>query len=202
MARFAFNRRFDEPPKLASPDTAAQEAARQEELWQERLATACAEAREEGHAAGFAEGRAEAQAASMLLAEQLKDRLSALFDAVDRQHEALERDATALALAAGEALAGAALQRLPHAGAEALIREALAEQFERPRLMLRLSPSDREPLEAFATSYALSMGYEGRLSFQTDPSLEPGDCIVEWADGGIGHRAATLRARVAALFEA
>ena len=36
-------------------------------------------------------------------------------------------------------------------------------------------------------------GFEGRLSIQPDAALAPGDCRIEWADGGV------IRDRAAAL---
>ena len=42
---------------------------------------------------------------------------------------------------------------------------------------------------------ARARGFEGRLVVLAEPAMAPGDCRIEWADGGVARdRAATLAA--------
>ena len=50
-----------------------------------------------------------------------------------------------------------------------------------------------EAAKAKLDEIAQARGFEGRLVVLSDPAMAPGDCRIEWADGGVSRdRAATL----------
>ena len=49
------------------------------------------------------------------------------------------------------------------------------------RVNVAIYPEARERIEALVRTH----GFEGRLVVLAEPEIEPGDCRVEWADGGM-----------------
>jgi len=138
-------------------------------------------------ATAYAEGQTsavvraeEAQAVALnLCAQAIRQALSSLA-AVAHVHRT---EAAGLALAAGKAIAGAALQRFPEAPAvEAL--SALARELESaPKVVVRLPVDDVGRLQAALEQAATRAGFPGRLAFSPEPGLEPAAFIFDWGDG-------------------
>jgi flagellar assembly protein FliH len=111
-------------------------------------------------------------------------RLSRGLDGVEAR---LEVEAVDVAVAIARKLAPALLEREPFAEIEALVRECFEQLASTPHIVVRVSDdiyaAVRDKLEAIARG----RGFEGRLAILSEHGLAPGDCRIEWADGGVNR---------------
>lgn len=156
------------------------------------LAAAEAEAYRNGFAAAEAEARADDQRRAAMALEQI----AAGFDRLNRELRAieanLETQAVEIALVTARKLAPELIAREPLAEIIALAGECFTHLVTTPHVVVRISETlyaqAREQLDAIAQSH----GFSGRLVVLAEPTIAPGDCRIEWADGGIVRdRAAT-----------
>ena len=60
-------------------------------------------------------------------------------------------------------------------------------------MVVRIAPEIYEIAKAKLEEIAHARGFEGRLVVLAEPELAPGDCRIEWAEGGVEREeAATL----------
>jgi flagellar assembly protein FliH len=183
--KFTFNSDFRSPGRRI--DEAALEAAKAEAF-----------------KAGQEQGRREAQSELAGLTALFARAAEQLLAQEDQRRAAIEEQAARLAIAAGQALAGAALEARPLAALEAAVRECLSHARSAPHLVLRVHDGSIEAVEGLAKRLAGEVGFPGRLVVLGDPEIAPGDGRIEWADGGFAFEAQRLEeminARAAALF--
>ncbi|HYD31217.1 MAG TPA: FliH/SctL family protein, partial [Azospirillaceae bacterium] len=67
---------------------------------------------------------------------------------------------------------------------EAMVRSILIELIDEPRLVVRMPPDMQAALAERIDGIAKATAFAGRLAVLPDDQLAPGDCRVEWADGG------------------
>lgn len=167
-------------------------------------------ARAQGYAAGWAEGRrvalADAQAAEAErivrheadhaedLARQ-RQALAALAAATDRLTHTLHRladelsgEAVELALRIAEAVVGREVELAVDPGADAL-RRAMTEVPPVVPVLVRMHPADRALVDLTAFG-------ERDITLVDDPTLAPGDALVETEDGVVDATVAAALARV------
>ena len=56
-----------------------------------------------------------------------------------------------------------------------------------------------EAAKAKLEEIAQARGFEGRLVVHADPQLAPGDCRIEWAEGGVNRDEAAILATIEEL---
>ena len=62
-----------------------------------------------------------------------------------------------------------------------------------PHVVVRIAPEIYDIAKAKLEEIAHGRGFEGRLVVLAEPDLAPGDCRIEWAEGGVAREeAATL----------
>src|SRR5215468_650727 len=151
----------------------------------EKVAQAEAAAR----ARGFAEaGREAEQRAAVAL-----ERIAALLQGLDRSLAAvqarLEAEAVEVAVAVARKLVPALIAREPLAEVSALAADCFRHLVASPHIVVRVSDtlhaSAREQLDEIIRR----LGLESRL-------VAPGDCRIEWADGGICRDSAAVAAAI------
>jgi flagellar assembly protein FliH len=155
-----------------------------------------AEAEMTAHARGFAEAQASAeQKAAVTL-----DRIAGLLQGLDRSLAAvearLETEAVEVAVAVARKLVPALLEREPLAEITTLASDCFRHLVASPHVAVRvneaLHASARERLEEIIRR----LGLESRLVVLGEPEIAPGDCRIEWADGGICRDSAALTAAI------
>lgn len=162
----------------------------------EEMAAARAEARAEGEKAGRAAATAdrETQAAAALV------RLAETLESLGAAQEAAGGRAADNALQLAGALTRKVLPRTAERNGlgeiEALLRETLESLLEEPRVVIRVAEQTLDPLRARIDGLARSAAFPGQLVLLGDPALGPGDCRVEWADGGAERDGAALLALI------
>jgi flagellar assembly protein FliH len=157
------------------------------------LADARAKAYRDGAAAAAAgEDRRAAAALERLAAglEGLAQRLGAI-------EARLEAEAVEVAVAVARKLAPELIAREPFAEIAALARGCFAHLVAAPHVVVRVSDGLHAQAREQLEETARTRGFEGRLVVLAEPDIAPGDCRIEWADGGIVRERAASEAAIA-----
>lgn len=195
--RFTFDTRFD---GLIEPSTtgAGQVKATFTEEDVER-------ARAEGHASGFLAGQADATAASEAeiasTMELFAENAGSLLSALQAESTILRGEAAALAMVAARKLAPALVATRPQAEIEAVLRDCLTHLNREPHIVLRVSDQLIEQLKATVDRMAMERGLSGRIILLGQNDIAEGDCVVEWADGGVVRSAADIEKELAEIVD-
>jgi flagellar assembly protein FliH len=156
-----------------------------------------ADAEAQAHRKGFAAGETKAQNDA---AERTAAALGLIADGLERLDRALtgiearlETEAVQVAVAVGAKLAPELIARQPFAEISALATECFVHLVKTPHVVLRIGADIYETAKDKLEEIARARGFEGRLVVLSDASMAPGDCRIEWADGGVARdQAATL----------
>ncbi len=184
-AKFMFDVDFaagaDPARRIITP--AAHEAA---------VGEARAAAYRDGAAAAIAEAERRTAAALEHVARSL-EQLAGKLAAIEAR---LEVEAVEVAVAVARKLAPELIAREPFAEIAALARGCFAHLVAAPHVVVRVSDAlhaqAREQLEATARTH----GFEGRLVVLAEADIAPGDCRIEWADGGVVRDRALTEAAI------
>jgi flagellar assembly protein FliH len=155
-----------------------------------------AQAEAAAHARGFAEAQREAEQRAAVALE----RIAALLQGLDRSLAAvqtrLETEAVEVAVAVARKLVPALIAREPLAEVSALAADCFRHLVASPHIVVRVSDtlhaSAREQLDEIIRR----LGLESRLVVLGEPEIAPGDCRIEWADGGICRDSAAVAAAI------
>jgi len=160
-----------------------------------RRADAEAQAHRKGFAAGQAQAQGEtAQRAAAALA-RIADGLERLDRALTGIETRLETEAVEVAVAVAAKLAPQLIAREPFAEISALATECFHQLVTTPHIVVRIGADIYETAKDRLEEIARARGFEGRLVVAPDTAMAPGDCRIEWADGGVTRdHAATLSA--------
>ena len=157
------------------------------------------DAESQAHRKGFALGQAHARGeASQRIAAALgviADGLSRLDAALNGIEARLETEAVEVSVAVAAKLAPALIAREPFAEISALANECFHQLVAAPHIVIRVGADIYDAAKEQLDEIARAKGFEGRLVVLSDDAMTPGDCRIEWADGGINRdSAATLAA--------
>ena len=160
----------------------------------------------QARAEGFEEGRMQALAdheqsdARRLAsaAERIADGMTALAQAEAARNQDFRSVALTVALAAFRKVLPELARRFGENEIEAIVTEALGEQLEEPRLVIRVPDSAFDPFAKSIEALAAKRGYTGKTIILADAALGPADCRIEWADGGVERLAERTLADIAA----
>jgi flagellar assembly protein FliH len=139
---------------------------------------------------GFAAGQAQAQSDALGLIADGMERLDKALAGIEAR---LETEAVEVAVAVAGKLAPELIAREPFAEISALATESFNHLVKAPHVVVHIGAEAFEPSKVKLEEIAGARGFEGRLVVLSDPAMAPGDCRIEWADGGVARdRAATL----------
>ncbi|MES1990589.1 MAG: FliH/SctL family protein [Pseudomonadota bacterium] len=195
--KFIFDTRFDNGSEPASKSSAkAASVFSKEEI--ER-------ARAEGYASGFIEGETRARAQSDAEVAQAMEHFAAnagsLLAALQAESAVIRGEAASLALVAVRKLAPALVATRPQAEIEAVLRDCLTHLNREPHIVLRVSENLVEQLKSVVDRMAMERGLAGRIILLGQNDVAEGDCIVEWADGGVVRSRADIEAELNEIVE-
>jgi flagellar assembly protein FliH len=153
-----------------------------------------------GYGRGFAEAKAAAKAEAEQRAAVALERIAASLKTLEASLAAvearLETEAVEVAVAVARKLAPTLVAREPLTEIAALASECFRHLVASPHVVVRvndaLHPSAREGLEEIIRHQALA----SRLVVLAEPDIAPGDCRIEWADGGIVRDSAAVAAAI------
>ena len=160
-------------------------------------AAALAEAEAAGHRKGIATARTEAAQRTAAAFERMVTGLEALGRSLGAVEARLETEAVEVAVAVARKLAPELIAREPLAEVTALAADCFRQLVSTPHVVVRISSElydgARERLEALTRV----SGFAGRLVILAEPEIAPGDCRIEWADGGVARERAVIEAAIA-----
>ena len=181
---------------------ASEAAARAEARFREELTAARAAAHAQGFEEGYHQAKQELEAATLACLQALAAQIGTVAVGVERVKHDLVTEAAQLVVPMAEAMAGMEIQRRPHEILDRFIQQIFEEHSTEPRLVIRAADSLLDTVKARVESLAAAYGYQGRLIFLAEATLAPGDCLIEWPDGGIEVRQQTRIAEVREKAEA
>lgn len=184
LERFKFELAFDQEGKKAEVQ-AAEESERRFE-----------EARVEAHKKGFEEGslsvKGGLEAELDRLVREMSNQLGLLADRFREVEQANEENALRAAFLIASRLAPSLMAAEPEAEIKALIAQCLTEYRQEPRLLIRVNEAMVDQISAHAEAVGKQSGFEGDVIVVGNPDASIGDCLVEWADGGIERNPQTV----------
>ena len=90
-----------------------------------------------------------------------------------------------VAVAVAGKLAPELIAREPFAEISALATESFSHLVKAPHVVVHIGAEAFEPAKVKLDEIAAARGFEGRLVVLPEPAMAPGDCRIEWADGGV-----------------
>jgi flagellar assembly protein FliH len=148
------------------------------------------DAESQAYRKGFAAGQAQAQGDALAVIADGMERLDKALAGIEAR---LETEAVEVAVAVAGKLAPELIAREPFAEISALATESFNHLVKAPHVVVHIGAEAFEPAKVKLDEIAHARGFEGRLVVLPDPAMAPGDCRIEWADGGVARdRAATL----------
>jgi flagellar assembly protein FliH len=143
------------------------------------------EAEANGYARGMAAAKADADERSALAIERIAGMLELLkreFSAVETR---LETEAIEVAVAVAKKLAPELIAREPFAEVAALVTGCFRHLVAAPHVVVRVNDAQHAVLSKRLDEVMRARGLESKLVVLAEPDIQPGDCRIEWADGGI-----------------
>jgi flagellar assembly protein FliH len=184
-AKFTFNEDFATGGK---PTISVIEAER-------RAADAEAQAYRKGFAAGLAQAQTEAAQRIATALGLIADGMSRLDRALTGIEARLETEAVRVSVAVAGKLAPELIAREPYTEISALATECFRHLVNTPHVVVHVGSDIYDTAKEKLQETAAACGFEGRLVVMSDSDMAPGDCRIEWADGGVNRdEAATLSA--------
>lgn len=150
----------------------------------EDLDKARAEGFEEGRTAGIAEERASIEQAGTSCLKQIGDGLAQLAMDTTALKAGVEADALDTVLTIARKLVPHYAKTHALDEMEGVIRECLANVYDEPRIVVRAEESVLDHIKSRLDDMITAAGFSGKVVLFGDRTLAPGDCRVEWADGG------------------
>ena len=186
--RFTFDTRFDD-----LDDSSAKTSARVKKIFTE---TDIQQARAEGYASGIIQGQADARQQTDTDLSSAMDLFTSngasLLNALQAESANMRGEAAALAMLAARKLAPALVATRPKAEIEAVLRACLTHLNREPHIVLRVSDRLVDQLKDTVDHMAMERGLSGKIILLGQNDIAEGDCIVEWADGGVVRSAADI----------
>jgi flagellar assembly protein FliH len=149
------------------------------------IARIAAKARAEGFAEAKAEATTRTAEAMAAAASKIATRTTSMLGELDTARAGYRRQAAALALGMARKLASGLIERQPVDEIETLFNECLTSLDHTPHLAIRCNDALANQVRDMAEKGVAQHGYSGRLIIIGEPGFKPGDCRIEWVDGGI-----------------
>ena len=145
-------------------------------------------ARTEGQAAGKEAGTQEAmQSIEQQISQAvtaISEQMSGLSQAQVESNERRNSEALEVALSVVRKIFPCLAGNHGLAEVESVVRDCLERLREEPRIVIRVADSLLDQVETRIGELAARAGFEGRIVYLAQDDLNPGDVLVEWADGG------------------
>lgn len=177
--KFLFDRTFDslsptrvEPTKPPVYTQADLDAAKQSAF-------------KDGYTQGEQTANREQTARIAAIVEKIDGALGKLLQGATAQQLAQQADAQDIALAIARKLLPDFIARHGFGEIEAVLVQVLKEMVREPRLVVRVHDQVLDALQHAVQDIAARAAYAGKIVLLADDKLNPNDCKIEWADGGV-----------------
>jgi flagellar assembly protein FliH len=159
-----------------------------------------AEVETSAHRRGYAEAQADATVESnrrvAAAIERIGENLAEATNALNAIEARLECEAVEVAVAVARKLAPALIAGEPFAEIAALASGCFRELIAAPHIVVRVNDALYAAAREKLDDIMRAKSFEGRLVVLAEPDIAPGDCRIEWADGGINRDSATADAAI------
>lgn len=108
----------------------------------------------------------------------------------------LEAEAVEVAVAVASKLAPELIAREPFVEIAALAADCFRHLVTSPHVVVRIGDAMALATKAKLDDIARARGFEGRLVVLSESDMAPGDCKIEWADGGVNRDRAAVESAV------
>ncbi|HZD89334.1 MAG TPA: FliH/SctL family protein [Pseudolabrys sp.] len=152
-----------------------------------------------GFAAGHAQAHGEATQQVANTLGVIADGLSRIEGALEAIEARLEIEAVEVAVSVASKLAPELIALEPMTEVTALATDCFRHLVSAPHVIVQVAPDIHETTREKLAEIAAARGFEGRLMVQADAALTPGDCRIEWAEGGVNRDAGAVRATIEEL---
>lgn len=152
-----------------------------------RSADVEAVAHRKGFEAGQAQARQEASERIAIALTQIGDSMARVNAGLVGVETRLETEAIQVAVAVASKLAPELVAREPLTEIAALATECFRQLVTTPQITVQISADIFEAAKEKLEEIARLRGFDGRLAVQSGAAIAPGDCRIEWADGGVNR---------------
>lgn len=159
-----------------------------------------AEAEEAAHRRGYTRAQTDAKVEADRRVAAALERIAkgiaeanAVLAAIETR---LECETVEVAVAVARKLAPALIAREPFAEISALASDCFRQLVASPHIAVRVNDSLYEIAREKFDGIVRARGFEGRLVVLAEPDIAPGDCRIEWADGGVDRDSAKADAAI------
>ncbi len=181
-ARFLFDNDFAQTERAKSAVALADHAAK------------VAEAEAKGYRNGIAAAKVEGEQLAAAALERIVAALDALRGSLIAVENKLAAEAASVAVSVARKLAPELIAREPLAEISALAADCFRHLVAAPHVVVRVN--DTLHAQAHAALERIAHGSDSRLVVLAEPDIAPGDCRIEWADGGIKRERAAIEAAI------
>ena len=161
-----------------------------------KIAEAEKAAHDRGYAAAQADAKVESDRRIATALERVAAAIAASNSALKAIETRLECEAVEVAVAVGRKLAPALLAHEPFAEIAALASECFRQLVATPHIAVRVNDALYSTTQEKLGDIVRTRGFEGRLVVLAESDIAPGDCRIEWADGGVNRDSAAADAEI------
>lgn len=207
--KFMFDRTFDEIPVVDLPPEIPDGLSEPEDELEEIIPTFSEEEVELARQQGFDAGKQEGLAATTeVLTKQINEtltqinqKLATAFQSQDSVNEELPRAAIAVALGVCKKMLPAVAEKYSFDEIERVLNDVFEKIVEEPSVKIIVHSSAFDEIKDRIDDLSASKGYQGRTIIQADETMAPGDCKIEWANGGSERSNTALWQEIIAIIQ-
>jgi flagellar assembly protein FliH len=172
---------------------------------EEELEAAVAEARKAALAEGQAKGKAEATAQTERQTATALNAIAQHFAKVDGEVQAAAGQLREMTLELSLAMVRRLFPEFARQHGLEEVKELLGRCLDtlrtEPRFTVKVASGEAETLKSEVEALAQSRGFEGRIAVAAEEGLKPGDCKIEWSQGGMIRSADEIWKAIEAAME-
>jgi len=151
-------------------------------------------------AAAFEAGKADAlnsiEQQTLALVQAMNAQLLTLAEQRSTLEKTMAEASVDLATLAATKIADILVERGPGRLVAETVLNALPLVIGEARIVVRLAEPLVDHIKSRMDEMALEAGFTGKVVLLGDERIAPGDCRIEWANGGIQRRAADIKAEI------
>ncbi len=154
------------------------------------------ESYDQGFAAGHQTGLDEQVAHFTALMSVVENKMDTLIGNLESIQKLSNENARAMALAIARKFVPEFTARHGLQEIETLLSSVVSEMIHEPRLVVRVHDLEFDVLNEKIGTLAAKKAYAGKIVVLADAGIAAGDCLIEWADGGMERNAAATWSKI------